>query len=260
MATIVQCPGCGNMERLRNVYCRICGERLANPGRERFMRILPWAIMLGGIALVTALNIGSRDTAGAMRILFGSFLLVIGSHRTVAWAGKALHYREPLYRRVSIRKRGELQRVLVPRGALEEGGAGTGGDEPSKRAEDAGEKAYKSRMLVGIYDRNIGLLLGNLGDEARDDGYLVGKTRKAANYYARNKELLMGILGPEEYGRRLALFSHIVDLLIREGRNARQRGLDRAFKETIRSMVGEVDRLEACVEVEEALAESGRSP
>lgn len=241
------------MEYRRSVFCRICGARLPNPGRECFLRLLPWAIMAGGIILVTACNIGSQDTRAGLRILVVSLLLVIGSHRAVAWTDRALHYREPLYREVAGRRRGDLQHLAAPRRAGADPGedAGRARDGPSRRVDDSGEKAYKNRVMVGIYDRNIGLLLDAMGDGIEDDGYLVGKVRKADNFYERNREMLSGILGGEEYGRRRALFAHIVDLLIREGRDARTRRLEREYRDTVDRMLSEIEFLEARLEVED---------
>ena len=236
------------MERLSTVHCRICGERLPNPRRERLLRLLPWAIMAGGIALVTAFNAGSQDTRAGLRILVVSLLLVVGSHRAVAWTDRALHYRTPLYREVAGRRRGDLQHLAAPRGGVGQDEAGR--DDP-RRVDDAGEKAYKSRVLVGIYDRNIGLLLDAMGDTGMDGGYLVGKVRKADNFYERNRDMLSGILGGEEYGRRRVLFAHVIDLAIREGRDARTRRLDREFRATVDRMILEVESLEARLEVED---------
>lgn len=257
--SIVQCLRCGNMEYRRSVFCRICGERLANPGRERFMKFLPWAIMVGGIALVIAFNIGSQDTRAGLRILVVSLLLVIGSHRAVAWTDRALHYRAPLYREVAGRRRGDLQHLAAPRRAGADGADGAdpaeeevgGRDGPSRRVDDSGEKAYKNRVMVGIYDRNIGLLLDAMGDSSMDGGYLVGKVRKADNFYERNRDMLSGILGGEEYGRRRDLFAHIIDVFIREGRDARVRRLEREFRGTVDRMILEVESLEARLEAED---------
>jgi len=240
------------MERLSSVYCRICGERLPNPRRERFMTFLPWAIMAGGIALVTAFNVGSQDTRAGLRILVVSLLLVVGSHRAVALTDRALHFRTPLYREVAGRRRGDLQHLSAPRGGvgLDEAGPGERGWEDPRKVDDAGEKAYKNRVMVSIYDRNIGLLLATMGDTVKDDGYLVGKVRKADNFYEHNREMLSGILGEEEYGRRRTLFAYIVDLLIREGRDVKARRLEREFRATVEHMILEVESLEAQLEVD----------
>jgi len=241
------------MERLSSVYCRICGDRLPNPRRERLMRLLPWVIMAGGIALVTAFNIGSQDTRAGLRILVVSLVLALGSHKAVAWTERALHYRAPLYRAVAGRRRGDLQHLAAPAGGLgpDEAGPGGRGRVEPRRVDDAGEKAYKNRVLVGVYDRNIGLLLDAMGDTGMDGGYLVGKVRKADNFYERNRDMLSGILGGEEYGRRRVLFAHVIDLAIREGRDARTRRLDREFRATVDRMILEVESLEARLEVED---------
>jgi hypothetical protein len=249
MTKIVQCKKCGNMERLDSVYCRICGDRLDNPGRERRIAISSWLLMAAGIAVTLAVGFVSRRESAAVPMLSLSLLFLLGTHRAVRRLDHDWHYAPPLYYSSRLNRKFDIQHLEVPNDLR--GDDALAGD--NDRETEHLEKAYKSLMMIVIYDRNIGLLLENLGSEVKDDGYLIGKTRKALNFYARNEERLVGLIGMDEYGKRIELFNHVVDMLVKGNLDSKARRLDRDYRDVVARMTSEIESTEARNETEEAL-------
>jgi hypothetical protein len=250
MTKIVQCKKCGNMERLDSVYCRICGDRLENPVRDRRIAISSWLLMAAGIATTLAIGFASRRESAAVPMLSLSLLFLLGTRRAVRRLDYDWHWAPPLYYSSRLNRKFDIQHLEVPDDLR--GEAAPAGDR-GREAEHL-EKAYKSLMMVFIYDRNIGLLLENMGSEVKDDGYLIGKTRKALNFYARNEERLVGLIGKDEYGKRIGLFNHVVDVLVKGNLDSKARRLDRDYREVVERMTSEIESIEAGNEAEEASA------
>jgi len=247
MARIVQCKKCGNMERLDSVYCRICGDRLENPGRERRIVIVSWLLMAAGIGITLTIGFASKADSAAVPMLSLSLLFLLVTHKAVRRLDHDWHYSTLLYSSSRLNRKFDIQHLSVPDDLL--GDDAPAGDKD--REEELLEKSYKSLMMTVIYDRNIGLLLENVGSEVKDDGYLIGKARKALNFYARNEVRLVGLIGKDEYDRRIELFNHVVDLLVKGNLDSKARRLDRDYRDVVARMISEIESLEARNEVEE---------
>jgi len=226
---IVQCPECHNFEKLRNVYCRICGAKLPNKQRDRYEIISPWVLMLVGISITVAIGLHSKNETAVVYMLWVSLLFIILSHKIVKYLNRAIWYRSPLYRR------------LLPIGDV------------TRRESDRLGRLYTNKTLVSIYDRNIGILLDGIGDKYKDDGHLLGQLKKVRKYYEEKASALVEVLGQEQYQDRFILFDRMIKAVSENTILDKNEKIALKYDVTINDMITEIERTEANVELEEYL-------